>query len=322
MDSLKGFGELGLASRMKRVSETLMREIQIVYNYYKIDFDPYLFPVFKVVQQAEKTTNSEIKDKLLLTQPAVTQTVNRLVKKDLLKLTPDENDKRKKWISLSENGKEVLEQLRPIWTIIDSVVTEFSFHDSPSLIDHLNQLEHKIKDNNLSKTIIEQSKLEIEQLVQIVDYKPEYDIHFYNYNIEWLETHFYVEDYDKEVLSNPDKYILNKGGHIFFVQYNKKIVGTVALMPTEVEGEYELTKFAVSPKYQGLKLGQKLMQHCIDFAKENGLGQLMLYSNTKLHNSLYIFRKYGFTDIPVETNGPYARGNVKMVLPINSAVLV
>lgn len=317
MDSLKGFGELGLASRMKRISESLMKEIQLVYDYYKIDFDPYLFPVFKVIEQAKQTTNSEIKEKLLLTQPAVTQTINRLLKKELVQFQVDENDKRKKWVSLSEKGLEAVNIMHPLWTIIDSVVTEFSIHQSQSLIDHLNQFEEKLENHQLSESIIEKSKLELEQLVEIIDYQENYKPFFYDYNIEWLETFFYVEDYDKEVLSNPEKYILNKGGHIFFVKYNQKIVGTVALMPTENKGEFELTKLAVSPKYQGLKLGQKLIQHCIDFAKDNSIRNLMLYSNTKLHNSLYIFRKYGFTDIPVEENGPYARGNVKMTLRSN-----
>jgi DNA-binding MarR family transcriptional regulator/N-acetylglutamate synthase-like GNAT family acetyltransferase len=313
MDSLKGFGELGLASRLKRISETLMKEIQLVYDYYQIDFDPYLFPVFKVIEQSEKISNSEITTKLLLTQPAVTQTVNRLLKKELVQLQVDLHDKRKKWITLSKKGKQLAKQLKPLWTVIDSVVTQYALNQSHSLIDQLNVFESKLESQKLSQMIIEKSALEETELTEIIDYSPEHKSHFYEYNIEWLETFFYVEDYDQEVLGNPEKYILNKGGHIFFIKYNEKVVGTVALMPTNNEGEFELTKLAVSPKYQGLKLGQKLMQHCVEFAQKNKFDRLMLYSNTKLHNSLYIFRKHGFTDVAVEENSPYARGNVKMI---------
>jgi GNAT superfamily N-acetyltransferase len=94
------------------------------------------------------------------------------------------------------------------------------------------------------------------------------------------------------------------------------VVGTVALMPTKETAVFELTKMAVSPKHRGYKIGQQLMQHCIDFAKTHHYKSLMLYSNTKLENAIYIYRKYGFVEIPVEPNSPYKRGNIKMVLDL------
>jgi len=135
---------------------------------------------------------------------------------------------------------------------------------------------------------------------------------FHDLNIEWLETYFYVEDHDKEVLENPKSYIIDNGGYIFFALYNGRIAGTVALM-NEPEG-YELSKMAVSPNFQGLKIGQHLMQHCIDFAKNSGWNQLLLYSNTILENAIYIYKKYGFKEVALEKDSPYIRSNIKMIL--------
>lgn len=152
--------------------------------------------------------------------------------------------------------------------------------------------------------------------IEIEHFKTEYSTHFYNLNIEWLQTFFYVESFDEEVLSNPAKNIINKGGHIFFAKLNNEIVGTVALMPKQTT--FEVTKMAVSPKHRGFKIGQQLMQYCINFAKkELQLKNLILYSNTKLENAIYIYKKYGFTEIPVEENCPYERCNIKMKLPLN-----
>ena len=148
--------------------------------------------------------------------------------------------------------------------------------------------------------------------IEIITYKKKYDKDFYNLNIEWLKTFFYVEPYDEEVLNKPNKYIINKGGYIFFAKQNKSILGTVALMPTKTKDVFELTKMAVSPKHRGLKIGQKLMQHCIDFAKNKNFNSLILYSNTKLENAIYIYRKYGFVEIPIEPNSPYVRSDIKM----------
>ena len=150
--------------------------------------------------------------------------------------------------------------------------------------------------------------------VNIIPFKKEYSNDFRDLNIEWLEKYFFVEDHDREVLENAEKYIINNDGYIFFALYNGKVAGTVALM-NEKEG-YELSKMAVSPKYQGLKIGQKLMQHCIDFANKKEWGELILYSNTVLENAIYIYRKYGFIEVEIESDSPYQRSNIKMVLKL------
>ncbi|MBV1922797.1 MAG: GNAT family N-acetyltransferase [Flavobacteriaceae bacterium] len=161
------------------------------------------------------------------------------------------------------------------------------------------------------ETIQEQIKTEL--AISIVSFEEQYASYFYDFNVEWLESFFYVEDYDREVLSKPQQYIIEPGGHIFYAKQNNEILGTVALLKNK-EGVFELTKMAVSPKHQGKKVGQLLMQYCIDFAKENSFEKLFLYSHTKLANAIYIYRKYGFIEIDVEADSPYERSDIKMEL--------
>ena len=137
--------------------------------------------------------------------------------------------------------------------------------------------------------------------------------HFKDLNIEWLETYFYVEPHDADLLNNCKEVIIDKGGFIFFYQKDKEIIGTFALIKITNQ-IFELGKMAVSPKARGKGIGQKLLQFCIDFAISKKWERIILYSNTKLENSIYIYRKYGFVEIPVEKDNPYARGNIKMEL--------
>lgn len=150
--------------------------------------------------------------------------------------------------------------------------------------------------------------------IRIVEYKSEYAKSFYELNIEWLKTFFYVEPFDEEVLSQPEKYIINKGGYIFFALKDEIVVGTVALMPNGEDGILELTKMAVLPEVRGHKIGQKLLQYCIDFGKLYQLKALLLYSSTKLENAIYLYRKYGFKELKLEPNSPYKRSDIKMLL--------
>jgi len=72
-DALQLYGELSLGSRLKRLSEYLMRETQLVYNACNIDFDPYLFPIFKFIIDHKIATTTMIQEGLQFTQPAITQ---------------------------------------------------------------------------------------------------------------------------------------------------------------------------------------------------------------------------------------------------------
>ena len=316
MDALRGLGELGLGSRLKRLSEYLMKETQLVYDHFNIDFDPYLFPVFKIIVNKAGVTNTEIKNILNLSQPAITQSINKLIKKELVHIKDDTIDKRRKIVYTSEKGESLLTRIKPIWESIDKVIKEFTLTSSSSLIEHLNTLEDKLNTSNFSMRIINDAELKTKKNLDIVSFYPKYTKYFHDLNIEWLKTYFYVEPYDEEVLSNPDHYIINKGGHIFFALLNNEVVGTVALMPMDENGVFELTKMAVSPKHRGHKIGQKLMQHCLDFAKTNEFKGLLLYSNRVLENAIYIYRKYGFIEIPVEKDCPYERCNIKMEYPL------
>ncbi len=150
--------------------------------------------------------------------------------------------------------------------------------------------------------------------MNIKTYQPSYAPAFKALNIEWLETYFYVEPYDNEVLSNPEKYIIQKGGHIFFAIEQNNVLGTVALMPTKNTPIFELTKMAVLPETRGKGIGQKLLEHCIDFVTSMEHPSLVLYSHRSLENAIHIYKKYGFKEIPVEEDVHYKRADIKMEL--------
>ena len=152
--------------------------------------------------------------------------------------------------------------------------------------------------------------------MEIIHFEPQFAADFRNLNVAWLEKYFWVEPHDEEVLGKPEKYILQPGGTIFLVRDNNEIIGTVALMKIE-NGIFELTKMAVTPAAQGKKIGQKLMAHTLEYARSQGWDKLIIYSNRKLENAIYIYKKFGFREILIEENNPYARGDIKMELVLS-----
>ncbi|MCH3881935.1 MULTISPECIES: GNAT family N-acetyltransferase [Tenacibaculum] len=150
--------------------------------------------------------------------------------------------------------------------------------------------------------------------LEIIAFQPKYAKAFYDLNVEWLEKYFYVEPYDKKVLSNPQEYIIDNGGFIFVTKYNNEVAGVVAFI--NQKNFFELSKMAVLPKYQGLKIGQQLMDFCINFAREQQWKSVTLYSHRSLKAAINLYHKVGFKEIQLEKDSHYERSDIKMLLTL------
>lgn len=150
-----------------------------------------------------------------------------------------------------------------------------------------------------------------ETQISIVNYRPAFKHEFKRLNIEWLEKYFHVEAIDEQVLSHPESYILDKGGEILFAQFGDEVVGTVALM-LDGEDSVELTKMAVTSKYQGLKIGKQLLIAAIQWFKTSGKSRLFLESNSRLHTAIGLYEKSGFVHAKKPNESHYQRADVYM----------
>jgi len=150
-------------------------------------------------------------------------------------------------------------------------------------------------------------------VLEIIGYESAHKGWFEKLNRQWIEQDFWMEPVDVEVLQNPDKMIIAKGGAILMATVAGLIAGTVALKFVD-QGVYEFTKMAVGEKYRGQKVGWALGVAAIQKAKDLGAKKIILYSNTILVPAIELYRKLGFVEVPVD--GPYKRSNIKMVLNI------
>ncbi len=155
----------------------------------------------------------------------------------------------------------------------------------------------------------------METNIKIIGFKDELAEYFTRLNLSWLKKYFTVEPVDHEMLSNPKAYIINKGGYIFFATADEKIAGTFALIKIS-DSIYELSKMAVDDSFQGKKIGNKMMEFCIDETRRLKAGKLILFSNTKLLPALHLYRKYGFREVEIG-DSVYKRSDIKMALDIN-----
>jgi len=149
--------------------------------------------------------------------------------------------------------------------------------------------------------------------IKILDYKDEHQPWFEKFNRDWIEKFFWMEPIDFDVLQDPNKHIISRGGFIFMAQYENELVGTVALKFVST-GIYEFTKMAVTDKFQGKKIGKALSLAAIEKAKTLNASKIILYSNTKLISAIALYRKLGFKEVALD--GIYKRSDIKMELTV------
>ncbi len=148
--------------------------------------------------------------------------------------------------------------------------------------------------------------------LKIRDFNEEDFSAFERLNTEWIEKYFEVEENDREIFSNPKAYIIDKGGRIFYAYLDEVVVGTVSIIPHQ-NSTFELGKMAVTENAKGFGIGNALLKHALEIAKQMHIERIFLIGNTRLEASIHLYRKFGFKEIPLGDQS-YKRGNIKMEL--------
>lgn len=151
--------------------------------------------------------------------------------------------------------------------------------------------------------------------IEIIEYSEQYTEAFAALNKAWLQKYFTVEPIDEKIFADPATYIIDNGGYIFFVKLNDVVAGTFALMKVE-DGVFELSKMAVDERFQGRKIGNKMLAFGLEKAKELQAQKVILYSNTALQPAIHLYKKFGFVEVPLG-NVDYERADIKMEIELN-----
>lgn len=148
--------------------------------------------------------------------------------------------------------------------------------------------------------------------IEIIEFSSQYAGAFEALNLEWLEAYFHVEAIDREILGDPQTRIIDAGGAILFARRGPDIVGTVALKSQGAE-IYELTKMAVTRRFQGAGTGRLLLAAAIDKYRSLGGNMLYLESHSSLKTAIFLYESFGFVHTPRPAPSEYERSDVYMV---------
>lgn len=118
MDIYQTLGPLILGSRLRRLSEQFISEVNKVYQEQGIHFDASWFPVFYLLSERPAISIRELSNALQVSHSAVSQLISNLKRRQLVDSTASDDDGRLQLIQLSTEGLALLCTIRPIWESI------------------------------------------------------------------------------------------------------------------------------------------------------------------------------------------------------------
>jgi len=311
MDFLKDLGYLAIASRMKRLTDALLRGGSEAYRSLGLDFEPRWFTLFYLLQaEGSPVSIKEIAEALKVSHPAVIQTAQMLAKKGLIQSSQDSKDKRKRRLALTPKGKELAVSLEPVWGCFEAAAAGLFAGAGIEMLDAIQRVEAALDKEDMGSRIIRKIKEMQAGAVEILDFSPAHRESFHRLNEEWLMKYFEVEEADRRLLLHPEKEIIERGGSVLFARLRGEIVGTTALLKRDDE-TYEIAKMAVASKVQGKQVGRRLTEEAIALARRRGGKKIVLRTDNRLRAAVCLYRKFGFREAPDEATGSDRYGRSK-----------
>jgi DNA-binding MarR family transcriptional regulator/ribosomal protein S18 acetylase RimI-like enzyme len=310
---LQSQAELALGSRFKALSEQLYAVANAAYRAIGVELDAHAFPVLRYLQIKGPAGVSDIAAAIGQTHSAVSQSATKLQRGGWLVRRADREDARRSMLDLSAEGERRLGSMGPIWCAIRHGARAAVERSGGPLLAALTALDRDLGEGRvLHEILAEYGRLHKAQPV-VKPFRREWREHFYRINAEWLERYFAIEDVDRRMLSEPEKYVLEPGGAIVFALIGGEVIGTCALLK-EQAGVFELSKMAVETGWRGIGAGRLLLDGAIaEFHKRRGK-TLFLESNAKLGPALKLYESAGFVHHPAPRPGShYQRADVYMI---------
>jgi GNAT superfamily N-acetyltransferase len=107
----------------------------------------------------------------------------------------------------------------------------------------------------------------------------------------------------------------------WFAKLNGEIIGGIFIDGSDAEGlGARLRWFIIDPRYQGVGLGNQLMEAAVSFCRQAGFRRVYLTTFAGLAAARHLYEKYGFR-LCGEVDGTHLTGKASMVEQVLELIL-
>lgn len=158
MNFYQKLGGLILGSRLRRLSEYFLSEVNKVYAEKGIAFDASWFSMFYLISKNEHISLIDIAEALEVSHSAISQLAKSLEQKGLLESYPSEHDGRKRLVRFTDQGRQLQQAVEPVWAELDQAMQELMHENeaNTALLSSLMSVEQSFAQKSLSQRLLKQ----------------------------------------------------------------------------------------------------------------------------------------------------------------------
>ena len=147
MNFYQSVGFLFFGTRLKRLGEIFLSDVNRIYRQHNIPFDASLFPVFYILSKEGEVSIRHIAEQLHISHSAASQMVSGLKLKGFLKSTVSKKDARHKSVTFTVKGEKLLQKVLPVWDALQEAMEETAAasKESRKILNALTALEQTLQ---------------------------------------------------------------------------------------------------------------------------------------------------------------------------------
>lgn len=295
VDLIAELGPLAFASRLKRLSDRLMRDVRLLYQRLDVGFDPRWFLFIYALHRRGSLSIADLARELGLTHTAIGQLATEISRTGMIASRNSQVDRRQRLLSLTAEGRAVVVRLEPVWEEIRSATWALVDESRMDFLGGMAALEASLDREDMFRRVWFKVDPRPPLNIVIEDYRPAYRKFFESLNREWIEECFEVKPEEEQILKDPRRCILKPGGVILFARIDGDVVGTCALI--RHGNTFELSKLAVTRNARCLGVGGRLLEAALGRARAMGLEVVTLQTHPRFEAANRLFERFGFQRI-------------------------
>lgn len=142
-DYARSRGGAALGARLRRLSERIDREVAQVYAERHIAFEQRWYGVLNQIALREPVAVTAVSGALRISHASVSQASSSLEKAGLITFVADPADGRRRLITLTHAGRRLIDELRPLWAVLDGVAEQLNA-EAGNIIAGLDRLDEAL----------------------------------------------------------------------------------------------------------------------------------------------------------------------------------
>jgi DNA-binding MarR family transcriptional regulator len=147
MNVIDELGILAISTRLQRLSEQLRKDGALIYKDCGIDFEPKWFPVIYTLYRKPGLGVVELAAEIGYTHPSTISLLKELEKEKLILSRKDRQDERKRILRLSDKGKQLVQEMEPVWKIMTEAIEEIT-NTRNNLMEAIIEVEARLRERS------------------------------------------------------------------------------------------------------------------------------------------------------------------------------